>query len=280
MCIDYLLDEAHREIANNVKFFYSNAEKSFEVEVHMPRKDDAHFNEFAFKNSLEATIDKEKIENLYEKGAIGFLATEENLEDEEFMNYIKELMVRFPEIIIKPLCFSYAQRLIIKHIFVSELDRIKILNIKNIYMLANEIEVYICNMMYSFDVSIYLILRANCPGIFCKYNNLETKNFKNITVAEYESTISSALERLLKEKDKMGFNHDDISDDKSFSKIFQKTVSKRFALGKPELEDDVKAYEYFNFQVIEYALSSNAFKRFYFEMILGQLKILYGNDKK
>ena len=39
------------------------------------------------------------------------------------------------------------------------------------------------------------------------------------------------------------------------------------------------AYKYFNFKTIEYALSNKNFKEFYFNMVLGQIDILNGNNK-
>jgi hypothetical protein len=107
----------------------------------MPRKDDAHFNEFAFKNSLEATIDKEKIENLYEKGSIGFLAAEENLEDEEFVNYIKELMARFPEVRFKGFVFNEKQKTELEKIF--SVSICSCIVIKSVTHFLASLEVYI-----------------------------------------------------------------------------------------------------------------------------------------
>src|SRR5574344_1520410 len=55
------------------------------------------FNEAKFLQSLNEPLSDE-LKNMYKPNTIGFLATKENLEDEEFMGYIKELIERFPDV--------------------------------------------------------------------------------------------------------------------------------------------------------------------------------------
>lgn len=64
------------------------------------------YNEYCFLESLKEPIDEEKIKDLYCPNSIGFLAVKENLEDMEFMNYIEELMIRFPNTIFNGFTFS------------------------------------------------------------------------------------------------------------------------------------------------------------------------------
>ena len=69
-------------------------------------KNHEKFNEAKFLHSLSEPIDEEKIKDIYCPNSIGFLATKENLEDEDFINYIKELMERFPDVEFKGFCFD------------------------------------------------------------------------------------------------------------------------------------------------------------------------------
>jgi hypothetical protein len=166
-----------------VKFFYSNAEKSFEVEVHMPRKDDTHFNEFAFKNSLEATIDKEKIENLYEKGSIGFLATEENLEDEEFMSLIIELKKELKDTKILAI---YLKKDIAK--VIKKLDHFVPREISNITDICHSIDIYITNdnITNSLDNKINNFIYLNSETIFAYTPYLRSKK---LNLYQWEKNI-------------------------------------------------------------------------------------------
>src|SRR5574344_2699485 len=63
-------------------------------------KNHESFNEARFIHSLNEPI-SEELRNMYKPNSIGFLATKENLEDEEFVRYLKELMERFPEVEFK-----------------------------------------------------------------------------------------------------------------------------------------------------------------------------------
>lgn len=79
--------------------------------------DKAHpsFNEFSFLHSLTLPVDENKIKDIYCPNSIGFLATEENLEDEEFIGYVKELMLRFPTSKFKAFYFENNEKELINH---------------------------------------------------------------------------------------------------------------------------------------------------------------------
>ncbi|MCG3708933.1 hypothetical protein L5F25_07965 [Aliarcobacter butzleri] len=77
-------------------------------------KNHESFNEARFIHSLNEPI-SEDLKNMYKSNSVGFLATKENLEDEEFMGYIKELMVRFPDVEFKGFYFNKNEELNIKN---------------------------------------------------------------------------------------------------------------------------------------------------------------------
>lgn len=68
-------------------------------------KNHEKFNEAKFMHSLNQPISDE-MKNMFKPNSIGFLAIKENLEDEAFMGYIKELMIRFPDVEFKGFCFD------------------------------------------------------------------------------------------------------------------------------------------------------------------------------
>ena len=63
-------------------------------------KNNEKFNEAKFLHSLSEPL-SEELKNMYKPNCVGFLATKENLEDEDFMGYIKELMEKFPDVEFK-----------------------------------------------------------------------------------------------------------------------------------------------------------------------------------
>ena len=69
-------------------------------------KNHEKFNEASFMHSLSEPL-SEELKNMYKPNCIGFLATKENLEDEDFMNYIKDLMEKFPDVEFKEFYFNY-----------------------------------------------------------------------------------------------------------------------------------------------------------------------------
>lgn len=102
-------------------------------------KNHENFNEAKFIHSLNEPI-SEELKNMYKSNSIGFLATKENLEDEEFVKYIKELMNRFPEVEFKGFCFKKEEQDLLKEL---NLSNIKYKLIADIHQLTEEINLFI-----------------------------------------------------------------------------------------------------------------------------------------
>src|SRR5574344_1962144 len=68
-------------------------------------KNHEKFNEAKFLHSLSEPL-SEELKTMYKPTCVGFLATKETLDDEEFVGYIKELMVRFPDVNFVGFCFN------------------------------------------------------------------------------------------------------------------------------------------------------------------------------
>jgi hypothetical protein len=73
------------------------------------------FNEIAFLNSLENPVNEENFKDIYCANSIGFLATEENLADKEFIEYLKELIIKFPHTEFKAFYFKNNEKELINH---------------------------------------------------------------------------------------------------------------------------------------------------------------------
>ena len=219
MCIDYASDEKNKAIANELKFYYSDKAQSFKNEVYMPKRNDMHFNEFAFNNSLESTVDKKRLKGLYEKDTMGFLATEENLNDKEFMDYIKELMVRFAQLRFRAFYINESEKKIVEEKF-SKLELCCVTDIRN---LSANVEIFISNravqinaikveMALSYSDSVFIlvydprILKMNLRD----FDLLCQKNY-NPYISDYEalglkgnyqsSPIKTVLFELFKKKE-------------------------------------------------------------------------------
>ena len=108
-------------------------------------KEDLKYNELSFLQTLQEPIDEERIKDLYTPNAIGFLATNENLEDGEFVGYIQELLERFPDAEFKGFCFTQEQQRITHELFDA---RVQTFIPQNIYEIAAAIEIYIFNNSY------------------------------------------------------------------------------------------------------------------------------------
>jgi len=136
------LEEKYFEKSHLLEFKASSGEELVNSKIQTIDKNHVKFNEYRFLNSL-SNVDVEKIKDLYCKDAIGFLAIEENLNDKDFMEYIRELTVKFPDLQVKGVYFDKCK--------VSYDDKIKYIKISSINELLLEIGIYIQNGKHMLD---------------------------------------------------------------------------------------------------------------------------------
>ncbi len=141
-------------------------------------------NQNRFLNSLTKPIDEEKIKDLYCKDAIGFLAVEENLNDRDFVEYIKELYVRFPKVTFKAFYFTDEQKKMAESIFNREIDRFEMILPRDIYDIAKNIQIYISSIHSNIlNQKIFAILNQKNISILCRHYQ---PNLKNILLKDVD----------------------------------------------------------------------------------------------
>ena len=139
------LEEKYFEKTHSLEFKASSGEELVNSKIQTIDKKHSKFNEYKFLHSL-STVDVEKIKDLYCKDAIGFLATEENLNDKDFVAYINELMVRFPEVEFNGFYFENCN--ISLSVLFGDFKRIKLIQLDNIVDLL-----FIKIFIYNFSTS-------------------------------------------------------------------------------------------------------------------------------
>ncbi|MDX4038442.1 hypothetical protein [Aliarcobacter skirrowii] len=132
-------------------------------------KNHEKFNEAKFLHSLSEPL-SEELKNIYKPNSIGFLATDINLNDQDFVEYIKTLHKKFPELIIKPICFNQAEKDLIKLSFEKEIySKFKILEPTHIQTLIPEINLFCENFTsekQGFNHNLFIYLMKNCFNIY------------------------------------------------------------------------------------------------------------------
>lgn len=91
-----------------------------------------------FIRSLD-NVDTETIKDLYCKNTIGFFVVERYFK-KNYIDYLKYLMLNFPKIIFKAICFTVDQKKVCRQLF-GEYLNFQIISPRNIYDLASEIEI-------------------------------------------------------------------------------------------------------------------------------------------
>lgn len=220
-------------------------------------RDDEQYNELRFMASLEEPIDEEKIRDLYCPNTIGFLATEENLEDKDFVEYIRELMKRFPNVEFKAFHFNSKPKEEIKQICKNSIKNIELYFIKDIKEIACYIEIFIWNKP-SLELSIASYLQKYYPYIFTTYSYLDTQ--KGMTLSEFddqEAYKTNKLFMLIDKKIIQQYNH-------SFILLNYQSLFDELEECNYKIELSGNAYNFFAFDNIKVALDCKEYKRLRF----------------
>ncbi|MFA7570631.1 MAG: hypothetical protein WCY75_05200 [Sulfurimonadaceae bacterium] len=219
-------------------------------------KEDERYNEFVFMNSL-GRVDEEKIKDMYCPNSIGFLATKENLADEEFMGYIKELMVRFPDVEFKGFCFDTQEMKLTKELFY---QKTKVYLVDSIFELLNKIEIFIYTPL-QIKIKNYILNNNNeiIPLIFHYKHNFENNQYLAISKV------------IINNYSILSFSKEDLDNSNGLQPLlvhnkFLIKIDKKLVLGK-----ESNLYNFILFDLIQHLLIHKNYKAY----LLGFYKKLF-----
>lgn len=204
----------------------------------------------SFIESLE-NIDEDRLKEVYTKDVIGFLATEENLEDEDFVNYIKELYVRFPQVTFKAFYFADEQKIQVEN----KLKNIQLIKVNNIFDLISNIQIYL-TIHNGKDIIMNWLIRY-CESIYVSPYSLWGKD---LTLEQHDKQVIKN-HKMINNLDTYGLLGKDFEDvNYSFNRLkYEKLLFKNTNLDEKNLNLNTAMYDFGNFDNIEYALADKQF---------------------
>lgn len=222
-----------------------------EAFVRVIDRTDEQYNKLRFMASLEVPIDTAKIADLYCPHAIGFLATEENLNDKEFVRYIEALMVDFPKCTFKALYLNSKIPALIRAKF--ETDSLEMVLLFDIWDIFKHVEVYMSNYERSYvkdiEIAIVKYLRANSSDVMCIGLGL---NQQKISIREHENKNPQYFGNFFDHLDALGFSKEDSEKyGHTFHEIYYKKASECYDVDIDfNLNETVsRAYIYWNLKL-------------------------------
>jgi hypothetical protein len=245
----YDVPDAYQEQIEDVVFKdTASGEVLPEAFVSVFRRDDAKYNELSFMKSLEEPID-EKLKNMYKPNCVGFLATKENLEDEEFMDYMKELKKRYPLIQFNGLYIKSS-------LVYNKINDFKFINFVQITCFkdfVNNTEVFISNPAVRIYSNLDNLL-LKCQNIYVSFYERTRKN-ENINKHDYNEDHI-----LIRNYKLFGFNIDELKN-MNFNGVKLGTYQIFKILGK-ELPNFEKfdVFEFYNFTIFKYIFNNSMLK--------------------
>ncbi|QNM88292.1 hypothetical protein [Aliarcobacter cryaerophilus] len=174
-------------------------------------KNDKDFNEAKFLHSLSEPL-SDALKNMYKQNCIGFLATKENLEDEEFMNYIKELIARFPDVNFVGFYFNRNEKILleelnIENFLISNITQItektnlfiqtlKHINLVPFLIKQNIYYIWFTNEAYNSNLTVYNYDSDKDPYNFKSFNYKDTEKISDNYAINFKNKINSNTELL------------------------------------------------------------------------------------
>lgn len=230
------------------------------------------FNEMVFLKSLNNPINEDRIKDLYCQNSIGFLATEENLEDVNFIEYLKDLIIRFPDVEIKGFYFNEIEKNKIEHIFKNHIDKLNLLIPNQLSDLTNNIEFYIHNSGLNIKQptfrKLFEILLYKYPNIF---SFQFFPNYKEKTLKEQNQLCNN--HPIMKNPE--FFNLEKSFEENNFFNTMYKNILKE--IKENPIDSNTNLGEFEHFTKLSYAIKNKEFKEFYFN--LNKLNKLYLENK-
>ncbi len=251
----YDVPDVYQEKIDDVVFKDAQNAKELPKEfVSVFSRDDEKYNELSFLRSLEEPIDEERIKDLYMKDCIGFLAVEENLEDEDFVNYIKELYVRFPQVTFKAFYFSDKQKKMAESVFCGEIDKFEVFSTSDIYILCKNIEIFILSNKASNYIEVVNFLQTYLNNILAFNYHSALKGRTVRSFGDESSTI------YFTNPEKFYFTLEEYKlSDKNVTKLLFNNHYKKYNQQKI-LQDEEDTYSIWYFDRVEMALNSSEIK--------------------
>ncbi|RXJ82216.1 6-hydroxymethylpterin diphosphokinase MptE-like protein [Arcobacter sp. F2176] len=129
-----------------ISISYSSDENSI-----LLKKLNKYLKEYSIKNSIYSEpFFKELVETSkrgyqydFKPNSIGFFAIEDNLTNKDFVNYVKEVLKRFPEVELKLFYFFEFQKIQAQFVFKQELNRIELSIPNNISNITSSVELWL-----------------------------------------------------------------------------------------------------------------------------------------
>lgn len=211
-------------------------------------KNHEDFNEAKFMHSLSEPI-SEEMKNMYKPNSIGFLATKENLEDKEFVEYIKELIERFPKVEFKGFCFNKREN-ILKELN-DNFNNLEIIIPNSINDVMKNIEIFIYRQGIDYEIKD-ILLKYSEKVIPLAFHNRVI--FNDITTVKVHYKIQENLELF-------NFKSKDLEDNLHIHPFL---IHNRFLkkINQPLLTIDSNVYNFILFDLIKYILDDNEYKMY------------------
>ncbi len=248
--------------------FTSNEEELENSPIQTISIDDVRFNEYRFTHSLNKTLNEEKLRDLYCKDAIGFLAVEKNLEDEDFMNYIKELVIRFPLVTIKAFYFNDVQKVKADMIFAGQ-SAIEFVVPKDIYDMARQIEIYLWDLHHSLDIFIVRTMLKGSSNIAMvhHYQSRLILDLRGLTLSDFDKILSLRKEPILISPKSVGFTDEEVTlFGDSYHRLIYNSLMSRELGSIYEIDLNKNALNFLLYEHIRLVLGYSGFKKYFIKM--------------
>jgi hypothetical protein len=227
------------------------------------RTDDS-YNEYYFAQNLSNPIDEEKIKVLCNQNNIGFLVTKENLEDQDFVKYIKVLLIKFPTLNFKAFYMTTRQKQSLENIFSTVITKIECIKLLDIYDIPSRVKVFVCSNHTPFDSYLWEMLRLYSNVVMVYHTALS----REYTIGSVVDLYKERSHPVFTKPNFFGFEQNElIAKDYSLEKLFYEPF-----MGS--ISDDENLYDFLYFKLVSELLTNSELRKFYITFAKNEARYL------
>jgi len=264
---EFDLSDEYFEKSHLLEFKASNGEELVNSKIQTIDKKHPKFNEYRFSHNLNFNIVEEKIQNLFKRLSLGFIGSDENMKNIEFMDYMIGFLTIHKDTICTIFYFNETQKDLYKKIFHSVISQVCFIIPKDIYDIASNVEIYyVPNYDYKQNGLVMNLLIKYSDKIFCRDFGLDYKGIKvknTFDINKYKESNEFKFPEIF------GYTNYEIANSKSTTELWYK----KLVTNVPVDYIEKSLHDVFYISMIESILESETNKNFSINLLKQTIKL-------
>ena len=220
--------------------------------VDVIKRDDEKYNELSFMKSLEEPITESLEVRCYKKKTLGFLATDEDLDDTALMEYFLELLYKIEKLEVHVFTFDDQVEKRAKTFFSDYVKQVSFFKINHISMLIENVNIAVLTHKTVLNYKIFALLQEKTHILVLHFN----ETAKEMSIGSVKQLHLQNKHPLLMNPEYFGFTYEALK--KADMSVHRTLYENYFG----SIDEDENLYEFAYIKVIKNVLNNTEMRNF------------------